>query len=121
MILLEAAPDVAQVTEDAGAIAQFLNQYGLGLGMVAIFGGIAFMLWRKCGHTKAKDAALILAACAMAWSVTGCACSVQKEAIRASVNVLEPVIHDLEDRANATESERLANQKQLDTLKAATE
>lgn len=61
---------------------------------------------------------LILVA-ALSLTLSGCAAGIQKDAARASINVLEPVVHDLEDRAGATASERQANQKQLDTLKEA--
>jgi hypothetical protein len=82
-------------------------------------GAVLGLKFAKGKAAAAKSAALL--ALAGMLTLTGCAAGIQKDAARASVNVLEPVIHDLEDRAGASDTERKANQKQLDTLKKAVE
>lgn len=73
-LILQASDDVTQATQDAGAIAQFLNQYGIGLGLIAMLGGIAFMLWRKYGRgNNGTNASVLAIGLAMAWSLSGCA------------------------------------------------
>ena len=57
----------------------------------------------------------------LALTLSGCAATVQKAALKQAVNDIEAVIHDLEPRANATETERIANQKHIKALRGATE
>lgn len=98
-------------------IAFLLGMFG---GKPLVFGGVKLgVKAAKSVAPKAKDVAPSLLIATGLLALSGCACAVQREAIQASVNVLEPVIHDLEERAGATASERAANQKQIDTLKAA--
>jgi hypothetical protein len=78
----------------------------------------------KGGESKApnaKVAGMLAIAILGAMATSGCASAIQKEAIKNSVAQIRPIVKDLEDRAGATESERLANEKHLTTLEQAAE
>ncbi len=120
MTLLEAAAtttDTALELPDTTGWPWYAQLIALAIGgLLLVWGGVKV---KQAWKPKAKDVVPPLLMAVALLGLTGCAAGIQKDAARASINVLEPVIHDLEDRAGATESERKANQKQLDTLKEA--